>query len=58
MSQLTLAPRRSGDPAVLYASPHKAQTELHWQPRFRDLDAIVQTAWAWHQSHPRGYTTP
>ena len=21
-----------------------------------DLESIVRTAWAWHQSHPRGYT--
>jgi UDP-glucose-4-epimerase GalE len=51
----TLAPRRPGDPAVLYASPHKAQTELRWTPRFSDLDTIVSTAWAWHRTHPHGY---
>ena len=51
----TLAPRRPGDPAILYASAHKAQTDLHWTPRFSDLDAIVGTAWAWHQAHPHGY---
>jgi UDP-glucose-4-epimerase GalE len=53
----TLAPRRPGDPAVLYAAPHKAQTELHWKPRFGDLDSIVRTAWEWHRSHPHGYGT-
>jgi len=51
----TLAPRRKGDPAILYASPHKAQAELRWTPRFPDLDAIVGTAWRWHQAHPHGY---
>jgi UDP-glucose-4-epimerase GalE len=51
----TLAPRRPGDPAILYASPHKAQAELRWTPRFPDLDAIVGTAWRWHQAHPHGY---
>jgi UDP-glucose-4-epimerase GalE len=51
----SLAPRRPGDPAVLYAAAHKAQAELHWKPRFPDLDAIVRTAWAWHQAHPHGY---
>ena len=51
----TLAPRRAGDPAVLYAAPQKAQAELHWKPRFPDLDAIVRTAWAWHRAHPHGY---
>jgi UDP-glucose-4-epimerase GalE len=51
----TLGARRPGDPAVLYASPKKAQTELRWTPRFADLDAIVGTAWAWHRAHPHGY---
>jgi UDP-glucose-4-epimerase GalE len=51
----TLAPRRAGDPAVLFASPAKAQAELHWTPRFKDIDSIVGTAWAWHRDHPHGY---
>ena len=51
----TLAPRRPGDPAVLYAAPQKAEAELHWKPRFADLDSIVRTAWEWHRTHPHGY---
>lgn len=51
----TLAPRRPGDPAVLYAAAHKAQAELHWQPRFPELESIVRTAWEWHRTHPHGY---
>jgi len=51
----TLAPRRAGDPAVLYAAAHKAHAELHWTPQFPDLAAIVRTAWEWHRTHPRGY---
>jgi UDP-glucose-4-epimerase GalE len=51
----TLAPRRPGDPAVLYAAPRKAREELGWTPRFSDLDSIVQTAWQWHSRHPHGY---
>ena len=51
----TLAPRRDGDPAVLYAAPDKAQRELRWKPRFTDLDSIVRTAWNWHQHRPRGF---
>ena len=53
----TLAPRRPGDPAVLYASPHKAHAELHWTPRLADLETIVRTAWDWHRTHPDGYDT-
>jgi UDP-glucose-4-epimerase GalE len=51
----TLAPRRAGDPAVLYAAPAKAHAELHWRPVLPDLDSIVRTAWAWHRAHPDGY---
>jgi len=51
----TLAPRRPGDPAVLYAAPTKAQSELHWTPRYADLETIVRTAWNWHRAHPHGY---
>jgi UDP-glucose-4-epimerase GalE len=51
----TTAPRRPGDPAVLYAAPQKALTELGWQPRFPDLESIVRTAWDWHRLHPHGY---
>jgi UDP-glucose-4-epimerase GalE len=51
----TLGPRRPGDPAVLYAAAHKAQSELHWTPRYADLETIVRTAWDWHRTHPDGY---
>jgi UDP-glucose-4-epimerase GalE len=50
-----LAPRRPGDPAVLYAAAQKAQNGLHWTPRYADLEAIVRTAWEWHRRHPNGY---
>ena len=49
------ADRRPGDPALLLASSEKARTELGWTPRFQELDAIVQTAWNWHRTHPGGY---
>lgn len=42
-------PRRPGDPAVLVASSGRAIRELGWKPRYTDLDAIVRTAWIWHQ---------
>ena len=51
----TLASRRPGDPAVLYAAADKARTALKWTPRFGDLDTIVRTAWDWHRNHPHGY---
>src|SRR5262249_54139629 len=50
----TLGPRRPGDPAVLYAAPHKAQAELHWTPAHPELESIVRTAWERHSRHPGG----
>jgi UDP-glucose 4-epimerase len=49
------APRRPGDPAVLFASSTRIQAELGWRPAFDDLDAIVKTAWEWRRTHPFGY---
>jgi UDP-glucose 4-epimerase len=51
----TVAPRRPGDPAVLYATNSRIQAELGWTPRFAEPDRIIQTAWRWHLSHPRKY---
>ncbi len=42
--------RRPGDPPVLIASNEKAVAELGWKPRYADLDAIISTAWNWHQT--------
>lgn len=47
--------RRAGDPPRLVAAADKARKELGWQPRFPELRQIIQTAWSWHQQHPRGY---
>lgn len=43
-----VAPRRSGDPAVLVASAAKAMRELGWVPRFPDLHTMIAHAWTWH----------
>lgn len=42
-------PRRPGDPAVLVAGSEKAASELGWEPRYKQLDDILRTAWIWHQ---------
>jgi UDP-glucose 4-epimerase len=47
--------RRPGDPPRLFANSTKIQSELGWRPEYTDLDGIVRTAWAWHESHPNGY---
>lgn len=49
------APRRPGDPAVLYASARRIREELGWTPKHADLDTIVRDAWRWHSTHPHGF---
>jgi UDP-glucose-4-epimerase GalE len=51
----TVGPRRPGDPARLVAASGRARRELGWTPRHQSLDAIVETAWRWHERHPRGF---
>ncbi len=46
--------RRPGDPATLVASAERLHTELGWVPK-RDLEAIIASAWRWHQANPDGY---
>jgi len=47
--------RRAGDPPSLVASSDRIKEELGWEPEFKGLDAIVETAWKWHREHPDGY---
>ncbi|MFN2507345.1 MAG: UDP-glucose 4-epimerase GalE [Chthoniobacterales bacterium] len=48
-------PRRLGDPPRLIAASAKIKRELGWEPRFQQLEAIVESAWKWHQKFPHGY---
>ena len=50
-----VSPRRPGDGAILVADASHAQKILGWQPKIPDIDDIIRSAWAWHQSHPHGY---
>lgn len=47
--------RRAGDPPELIADARRAKAELGWVPKYQDVRSIVETAWNWHQQHPRGY---
>ncbi|MDR2455608.1 MAG: UDP-glucose 4-epimerase GalE [Deltaproteobacteria bacterium] len=51
----SVGPRREGDPDRLVASSQKAREVLGWSPRFGTVEAIIETAWAWHKGHPHGY---
>jgi UDP-glucose-4-epimerase GalE len=50
------APRRPGDPAVLYAAAGKIREELGWRPARAGLVTIVADAWNWHAKHPQGFS--
>ncbi len=47
--------RRPGDPARLIASSELIFRELGWEPQFRGLAPIIESAWDWHRRHPHGY---
>lgn len=49
--------RRPGDPAVLVADSTSIVEQLGWTREYPDLQAIIETAWNWHESHPHGYRT-
>jgi UDP-glucose-4-epimerase GalE len=49
------APRRDGDPPVLYASADLIRRDLGWVPQRPDLETIVADAWRWHSTHPHGF---
>jgi UDP-glucose-4-epimerase GalE len=46
--------RREGDPPELVADATAARRELNWQARY-SMREIIESAWAWHSKHPRGY---
>jgi UDP-glucose 4-epimerase len=51
-----IAPRRAGDPSKLVADAAKAHRVLGWDPQFPELEQIIESAWAWHEANPNGYT--
>lgn len=52
---IRLCERRPGDPARLVADTRRAFAELGWTPQYGSIEAIIETAWAWHRTHPDGY---
>lgn len=49
--------RRPGDPPELVADSSLAQKTLNWEPHYKTIEPIIETAWNWHRSHPQGYAT-
>ncbi|HET7715730.1 MAG TPA: UDP-glucose 4-epimerase GalE [Bauldia sp.] len=46
---ITLGDRRPGDPAAVVASPRLITERLGWEPRYDNLDGIVQSALRWEE---------
>ncbi len=49
------SPRRPGDPPALVCDSTKARQALGWQPKWTNLEKIVESAWKWHSKYPDGY---
>jgi UDP-glucose-4-epimerase GalE len=47
--------RRPGDPPKLVAEPARIRQALGWSPKWTDIEHIVESAWRWHEAHPRGF---
>jgi UDP-glucose 4-epimerase len=47
---VALGERRPGDPAAIVASPALIQERLGWQPRYADLEVIVESALRWEKA--------
>ena len=48
-------PRRAGDPPRLFAQSAKIRETLGWNAKITDLHEIIESAWKWFSTHPRGY---
>jgi UDP-glucose 4-epimerase len=48
--------RRQGDPGALFADNTRARQVLGWQPAY-GIEAIIESAWKWHSTHPDGFTS-
>lgn len=51
----TIKPRREGDPDSLVAGVSKSKRVLGWEAKHVRIDAIIESAWKWHQKYPDGY---
>ena len=49
-----VGPRRNGDIAEVTGNPMKAEAELGWKAEL-GLKPMVESAWKWQSSNPKGY---
>jgi len=52
---VVIGERREGDPPELVAAPAKAKELLGWEAEYKDLDAVLRTAWAWADGPRKGH---
>ena len=50
----SIKPRRTGDIAASYTSPHKAKKELGWTAEL-GIDEMCASLWNWQSKNPNGY---
>ncbi len=50
-----IVPRRPGDPPRLISDSTSARQVLGWRPKHDNIEAIINSAWAWMVKHPDGY---
>lgn len=53
--KVSFGPRRQGDPDELVADSSRAREMLNWQPKYDNIESIIETAWNWHKNHPKGF---
>lgn len=46
---VSVSPRRAGDPPIVVAENRKIRATLGWQPDYEDLTTIVKTAYEWEK---------
>jgi UDP-glucose 4-epimerase len=44
--------RRAGDPPILVADASRAKNILGWEPKYTNLDQIIEHAWNWEKKFP------
>ncbi|MFA7298206.1 MAG: UDP-glucose 4-epimerase GalE [Candidatus Absconditabacterales bacterium] len=49
--KVEIGPRRLGDPSILIADSHAAQSFLNWKPKYIDLEDMVQTSFNFLSKH-------
>ena len=47
--KINFSQRREGDPDKLVASNRKAKEILNWEPKYSDINVIIESAWKWYK---------